>query len=355
MFTDPLFVGALAPLSPPGWVDAGRHLLAGLELGTRHCNERGGVRGRPVELLVRDTAADPSRAAAAVDDLARLGVAAVVGEYHSVVARSVAARASALGVPFLCSSAVIDALTDTPTGWVARIAAVQSRGWSTYADHLLDRGHTCVAIAAQSGAYWSAGTRIIDGRMTSRGGQVVSLDMDNLSSEAAIEALAEANATAVLLLMGHAPGTWNLVRAIRRHPRLGDLEIGAPAGQPELASWRAELGVLGDSIPFLRYLPDELPAHGERVMAQLQAELGQSPSFVALEGYDTITVLAALLDQSGGPQDGAEPDWRSIDVAGTRGRIRLTRAVDTGVWQWASAPVQVAERDPAEGFRVLRG
>src|SRR3954468_3756455 len=83
-------IGALVPLSRPGWVEAGQHLLAGLELAAREVNEAGGIAGRPVELVVRDPAADPQRAAAAVDELARLGVAALAGEYHSVVARAAA-------------------------------------------------------------------------------------------------------------------------------------------------------------------------------------------------------------------------------------------------------------------------
>ena len=118
----PVQIGALVPLTRPGWVEAGRHLLAGLELGARDVNDAGGIGGRPLELVVRDTAADPRRAAAAVDELARLGVAALAGEYHSVVARAAAARADALGLPFLCSSAVLDALTEEPTEWVARLA-----------------------------------------------------------------------------------------------------------------------------------------------------------------------------------------------------------------------------------------
>ena len=108
-------IGALVPLTRPGWVEAGQHLLAGLELAVREVNDAGGIVGRPLELVVRDTAADPQRAAAAVDELARLGVAALAGEYHSVVARAAAARADALGLPFLCSSAVLDALTEQPT------------------------------------------------------------------------------------------------------------------------------------------------------------------------------------------------------------------------------------------------
>ncbi|CND84393.1 Receptor family ligand binding region [Mycobacterium tuberculosis] len=106
-------IGALVPLTRPGWVAAGRHLLAGLELAVREVNDTGG--GRPLELVVRDKAADPRRAAAAVEELAGLGVAALAGEYHSVVARAAAAKADALGLPFLCSSAVLDALTQQPT------------------------------------------------------------------------------------------------------------------------------------------------------------------------------------------------------------------------------------------------
>ena len=143
-------IGALVPLTRPGWVEAGQHLLAGLELAVREVNDAGGIAGRPLELVVRDTAADPQRAAAAVDELARLGVAALAGEYHSVVARAAAARADALGLPFLCSSAVLDALTEQPTEWVARLAPPQSHGWRIYADFLLGAGHSRIAVAARA-------------------------------------------------------------------------------------------------------------------------------------------------------------------------------------------------------------
>src|SRR3954449_10165665 len=133
-------IGALVPLSRPGWVEAGQHLLAGLDLAVREVNDTGGIQGRPLELIVRDTAADPQKAIAAVAELAGLGVAALAGEYHSVVARAAAARADALGLPFLCSSAVLDALTPQPTQWVARLAPAQSHGWRVYADFLLRAG-----------------------------------------------------------------------------------------------------------------------------------------------------------------------------------------------------------------------
>ncbi|MEU2078040.1 ABC transporter substrate-binding protein [Streptomyces sp. NPDC013489] len=399
-------IGALVPLTPPGWVEAGRHLLAGLELAVREVNEAGGIGGaaeigetagiretagidangttgtarttrtpgttdttetpapatatataggRPLELVVRDTAADPQRAAAAVEELAGLGVAAVVGEYHSVVARSAAAGAAALGLPYLCSSAVLDTLTDEPTDLVARLAPAQSHGWRIYGDFLLAAGHRRIAVAAQPSVYWASGTRVLREHLAPRGGTVVPLDMAALTPAAVCDALVEQRATALLLLVGHPDPAVPLVRAVRGDRRLAEILIGAPAGQPEFATWAASLGDDGAAIPFLRYLPEHLGPLGTRVGTALREHLGEAPSFVAFEGYDTVTVLADLLRRHGTDRAGIARSWPHVDTEGTRGRIRLSRVPGIGVWQWAWPPVQVVDRDPAAPgrFRVL--
>nr|BFD81424.1 ABC transporter substrate-binding protein [Streptomyces sp. Xyl84] len=349
-------IGALVPLTRPGWTEAGRHLLAGLELAVRDVNDAGGIAGRPLELLVRDTAADPGRAAEAVDELARLGVAALAGEYHSVVARAAAARADALRVPFLCSSAVLDALTEQPTDWVARLPPAQSHGWRIFADFLLGAGHSRIAVAAEPSVYWASGTRILRDRLTPRGGTVVELDVRALTPAALCDGLAGSGATALLLLAGHPEPAVPLVRAVRRDPRLAGVLIGAPAGQPEFTGWAASLGEDGAAVPFLRYLPERFGPLGARVGTALRERLAAAPSFVAFEGYDTIAVLADVL-RSHGPDDRARTvaAWPHVAVEGTRGPIRFSRAPGIGVWQWQWAPVQVVDRDPAEPdrFRIL--
>ncbi|WP_406209981.1 ABC transporter substrate-binding protein [Kitasatospora sp. NBC_01560] len=349
-------IGALVPLTRPGWVGAGRHLLAGLELAVREVNEAGGISGRPLDLLVRDTAADPERAAAVVDELAGLGVAALVGEYHSVVARAAAARADALGLPFLCSSAVLDALTEQPTEWVARIAPPQSRGWRLYADFLLGAGHRRIAVATQPSVYWASGVRILREHLAPRGGTVVELDVRTLTPEAVCEELVGRGATALLLLVGHPEPAVPIVTAVRRDGRLAEVMIGAPAGQPEFAEWAALLGADGAAVPFLRYLPERLGPLGARVGAALRERLGEAPSFVGFEGYDAVAVLAEVLRTHGTDRAGTAGAWPDVAVEGTRGRIRFSRTPGVGVWQWAWAPIQVVDRDPAapETFRVLR-
>ncbi|MFL1378666.1 ABC transporter substrate-binding protein [Nocardiopsis protaetiae] len=350
--TAPVRVGVLAPLTPPGWVDAGRHLLAGLQTAADEVNATGGVHTRPLQLVVRDTAADPDTAAAAVDELADLGVAALAGEYHSVVARTAAARAHARHLPFLCSSAVLDALTDEPSPWVARLAPAQSHGWRIYADHLLAQGHRRIAVAAQPSPYWQAGTRILADHLTPRGATLTTLDQDPHDPAAVCDALAHHRATALLVLAAHPEPAVPLVTAVRRDPRLTGVLIGAPAGQPELPSWAQRLGEDGAAVPFLRYRPPALDPHGTRVEAALRERLGQDPSFVAFEGHDTITVLAQALREHGTDPAALAAAWPHLDVEGTRGRIRFTRTLGTGVWQWAWAPVQVVDRDPGEPARL---
>ncbi len=348
-------VGALAPLSPPGWVEAGRHLLAGLELAVADVNAGGGIAGRPLELLVRDTAADPHKAAAAVEDLARSGAVAVAGEFHSVVARAAAASAEAVGLPFLCSSAVLDALAEQPTDWVARLPPAQSHGWRIYADFLLGAGHTRIAAAIQPSVYWAAGAAIVRDRLAPAGGSLVELDMRTLAPAAVCDALTDQRATALLLLVGHPEPAVSIVQAVRGDGRLGDVLIGAPAGQPELPEWVELLGSGGAAVPFLRYLPERLGPLGARVEAALRRQLGTAPCFVAFEGYDTIAVLADMLRSHGTQRTRLAGAWPRVAVQGTRGWIRFARMPGIAPWQWAWAPVQVADRDPAEPgrFRVL--
>jgi ABC-type branched-subunit amino acid transport system substrate-binding protein len=339
-------IGALVPLTRPGWVEAGQHLLAGLELAVRDVNDAGGS----LELMVRDTGADPQRAAAAVDELARMGVAALAGEYHSVVACAAAARADALGLPFLCSSAVLDALSERPTDLVARLAPAQSRGWRVYADFLLSAGHRRIAVAAEPSVYWSAGARILRDHLAPRGGTVI-----ELAPAAVRDELAGTRATALLLLVGHPEPAVSIVKSVRRDERLADILIGAPAGQPEFAAWARLLGADGAAIPFLRYLPEPLSAFGARVQAALRERLGEAPSFVAFEGYDTVAVLADVLRSHGTGRARTPEAWPRVAVEGTRGQITFSRTPGGNVWQWTGAPIQVVDRDPAQPdrFRIL--
>jgi hypothetical protein len=87
----------------------------------------------------------------------------------------------------------------------------------------------------------------------------------------------------------------------------------------------------------------------------LRERLGEAPSFVAFEGYDTILVLAELLRSHGTERMRIAEAWQRVAVEGTRGQIRFSRTPGVSVWQWAQAPLQIVDRDPAQPdcFRIL--
>jgi hypothetical protein len=279
-----------------------------------------------------------------------------VGEYHSVVARAAAARADALRLPFLCSSAVLDALTEQPTEWVARLSPPQSHGWQLFADYLFGVGHSRIAVAVQPSVYWASGVRILRDYLAPRGGTIIELDVSSLDPTAMGDELVDNRATALLLLVGHPEPAVSIVRSVRRDRRLAGILIGAPAGQPEFAEWATLLGDDGAAIPFLRYLPERLSPLGQRVETALRERLAESPSFVAFEGYDTVAVLADVLRSRGSGRASIAESWPHLAVEGTRGQIRFSRVPGISVWQWAWPPIHVADRDPAEPdrFRILR-
>jgi hypothetical protein len=115
------------------------------------------------------------------------------------------------------------------------------------------------------------------------------------------------------------------------------------------------LGQDGAGISFLRYLPERLSPLGARVETALRERLGEAPSFVAFEGYDTVVVLADVLRAHGANRARIAEAWPGVAVEGTRGRIQFSRTPGIDVWQWVWAPVQVVDRDPArlDRFRIL--
>ncbi len=101
---DELLVGAVYPTAGsqgPGGIEEWR----GVELAADLANERGGVDGRPIRLLLEETGTGEA-APAAVERLAGAGAEVVVGSYGSTISRPAAAAASRHGVVFWETGAV---------------------------------------------------------------------------------------------------------------------------------------------------------------------------------------------------------------------------------------------------------
>ena len=94
---EPLRIGFVGGLS--GYVaDLGEAGRNGAQIAIEEANRAGGIKGRPVELIVRDDAQQPEMAIAAVNELVARNVEAIIGPMTSAMAEVVLPLAERAGV-----------------------------------------------------------------------------------------------------------------------------------------------------------------------------------------------------------------------------------------------------------------
>lgn len=348
-----IVIGAIAPTSYPGWREAGYHLMTGIQLAVEELNLKGGLNGQPIMLIKRDSAGNPDKASKIVEEFSKLKVTAIIGEYHSVVAYAVASKAIELGIPFLCTSAVIDNLSERKSDYIARIGQVQSRGWQLFAEFLLSKGHSKIGLATDRSAYWIAGAAILKKYLSEHSASCHLFYANDFEHPDFCNILRQNRISALLLLVGHPDPAVTLASKIKKDNRTNDIMLGAPAGQPEFSTWSDYLGADGTGIPFLRYRTGALTPLGCSVQNELRVLLEEEPSFVALEGYDGINLLAEIIRQHGTEPKIIANSWSRVRIPGTRGEISLSRDPNSGIFRWMDVPVQIVDRDP-ECFKKFR-
>ncbi len=77
-------IGLMAPIVGP-WASEGQDMQRVVSLLVDEVNAKGGIKGRPVELIIEDDAGDPRTAALAAQKLVSSDVIAIIGTYGSAV------------------------------------------------------------------------------------------------------------------------------------------------------------------------------------------------------------------------------------------------------------------------------
>lgn len=355
-----ILIGGLGPLTAPGIAWAGRELLAGMEIAIDDVNAGGGIGGRRLEFAFEDTRGVPEAGVDALERLRSAGACAVVGEFHSVVADALVVHADRLGIPFLCSSAVLDAITARRSPWVFRLAPPQSQGWTLYADFIAAHGFRQVIEIIHEDVYWTSGADVIRRRLASAGVRVARIPVTSENwapaiAEQVAELAAGTSPSIALLLVAYPQPLAAIIKAFTDRGVLGaHLALGDPAGRAVFPDWSETTGDAGASASYLSYqLPGELTSTGRAIEAVFSERHHRHPSFVALEGYDAILVLADALERAANlTAEVLATALAAVEVPGTRGVIRFTSEPGGVVHnQWASSPLCVVARG-APGRRL---
>jgi len=108
---DPVKIGLLAPLTG-SWASEGQEMKRSVELLAAEVNAKGGLLGRPVELVVEDDGGDPRTASLAAQRLTTLGVVAVIGTYGSAVTEATQSILDEAGVIQVANGSTAVRLTE---------------------------------------------------------------------------------------------------------------------------------------------------------------------------------------------------------------------------------------------------
>src|SRR5258708_24007047 len=144
---DPIKVGWVGPLSPPGGYAEGALMKQAAELAAEEINAKGGVLGRPIQVIFQDTRGQPEEGTAAAERLiSQDKVVAITGEFHSSVFLAEMEVAHNAGIPIIAVD--VWALKITAKGYpeVFRVAPNQALIAGKYPDWIAAAGFKNVAF-----------------------------------------------------------------------------------------------------------------------------------------------------------------------------------------------------------------
>ena len=144
---EPIKVGWVGPLSPPGGYAEGALMKDAAQLAADEINAKGGVLGRPIQVIFEDTRGQPEEGTAAAEKLiSDEHVVAITGEFHSSVFLAEMEVAHNAGIPIIAVD--VWALKITAKGYpeVFRVAPNQALIASKYGEWIAASGFKNVAV-----------------------------------------------------------------------------------------------------------------------------------------------------------------------------------------------------------------
>jgi len=345
---EPIKIGALLPLSPPGSYASGEEMKWAMEIALEEINAAGGLLGRPVELIIADTRGLPEEAAAATERLiTREGVVAIVGNFHSSCALAAMPIVHKYHIPYIGAEPWADELTASGYPEIFRITVSNSMYSKVVADWIIAAGFKNI-VAMVENTDWGLGAW---------DALVPWLEKAGVQYERAVADLTEEDFTPQLLrwksmkprpelFLGWmtGPAAYRLLnqsKEIGFAPTPETLYKGeSPVLFPEFWENCGENGLY--VIMHEIGLPESAFNDKTRAfVAAFQAKHGRTPTSLGMEGYDSLALMAEAIKQAGSTDPDAIIDaLENIHWVGVQGEYYFTYTSknpvppDMPAWLW---------------------
>lgn len=300
---EPIKIGVITTLTGPE-APLGSAQKNGYDLALKTINAKGGVLGRPLELVYEDDGGKTQGAISAVESLiGRHKVVAIAGAYTSQSTFSAAGIANRNGIPFLCPTGASDEITRQGFEWVFRINAPSA----VYATSMMEALRQTVkpktlAIVHESTLFGSSTAKSIQEDAKKNG-------IDVRLVEQYEKGAADFKPT-LLKIKGTQPDVVFMVSYVQdaillmRQAHEVDLNPKAFAGAGAGFTTAEFLEGAGADAEYLltntQWAPDQPFPGSKEFAADYQKTYGRPPTYHSAESYAAVLVLADAISRAGG-------------------------------------------------------
>lgn len=176
---EPIVLGWVGPLSPPGGYAEGALMKDAAEMAVEEVNAQGGVLGRPVQVVYADTRGQPAEGRTAAERLVQENKAvAVFGEFHSPVALAEMEVFHRYNVPFMACDVWSDEITAKGYPEVFRNSTAVSLIDTTIGQWMAAAGFKHVALLAEKNDVGLAARTAMAAQLKAKGIPYSTVDAD---------------------------------------------------------------------------------------------------------------------------------------------------------------------------------
>jgi len=359
----PVKIGVLTPLSPPGDAGAGQLILRGAKMGAEDVNARGGVLGgRKIELVVEDDSGTPEKGSAGLRKLATQDqVSAVVGQFHSSVMEAVQVLAEQFQVPVFSTQASAKGITAKHLNFTFRTHVIDPDRCEFWTRWIKERGFKRVALIAENTDY---GIGLVDETKKSLPPAVPGVELKTIIFDRAMvdftPQLLEIKNWKPDVVLNGGVGTpaYLLVKQaydIGLFPAVPMLVSYDAPGRPEY--WKTVGGDKGNFVSFIVYYHAtmKLPPRGEAFRKKYMEQFKEAPVYGAFNAYAQVVLLADAINIAKSDKgDDIRKALLANKFEGWNGTISFTHG-DGPYWQqWSPPMLMVQYTKPEMSFTDVK-
>lgn len=353
---DPIKVGWVGPLSPPGGYAEGALMKQSAQLAADEINGKGGILGRQIELIFQDTRGQPEEGTAAAERLiSQDHVVAITGEFHSSVFLAEMEVAHKAGIPII--GVDVWALKITGKGYpeVFRVAPNQALIAGKYADWIAAAGFKNVAVLTEKTDGGQSAIDVLLPGLEKHGVKYENVGADPNATEftAQIERFKSHQPPFDFFMTEYSEaGAYPMVSQASQlgfapSAQTGIGNSGGPAVDPTF--WKnvgkAGIGLVTEIVSLPKSADNDV---AKAFKAAFQKKFNHAASPQSLENYDAMLVLADAIKRANSTDGKAIiAALEKTDIVLGRGRYTFSTSHDPD-WayhQFMKAPVALVQYD----------